>query len=80
MTAIKRLFPHIILGMSIISTVLILPLDVSAQKVEDNSWKNFYGIVWTGGADEGIQYANQVGYEYIALNAALGQEQICQQP
>ena len=71
MTAIKRLFPHIILGMSIISTVLILPLDVSAQKVEDNSWKNFYGIAWTGGADEGIQYANQVGYEYIALNAGL---------
>ena len=67
MTAIKRLFPHIIPGMSIISTVLILPLDVSAQKVEDNSWKNFYGIVWNGTPDEAITYSKQMGYDYIAL-------------
>lgn len=33
----------------------------------DNSWKNFYGIVWVGTAIENARYAKQMGHDYIAI-------------
>lgn len=43
-----------------------LPYSDSITLVRNDSWKNFYTIVWKGTPDEQIKYAKQMGYDYIA--------------
>src|SRR3990167_1468965 len=44
-----------------------LPVLSIAEASADESWKNFYGIAWQGGATETVTYPKQMGYDYTTL-------------
>lgn len=38
------------------------------QRNHTDSWKNYYGLAWSGSGTESARYAKQMKYDYISLN------------
>src|SRR5574337_1225790 len=54
--------------LGLVCLLFIQVLLVTEKLHADESWKNWYGIVWRGSSNDDIKYAKQMGYDYITIN------------
>lgn len=58
-----------LLGFTLLLLSQVVSLDRNAYAGTDiKSYKNFYGIAWSGKPEEDVKYAKQMGYDYIVIN------------